>query len=187
VERFPFKTLRPAGVFRRGGRARPAGAGRQLRPSGAVAQRPSRNRQALKTCVFHCSNHLAADQLARFAPGLGDDTLKTISLPCSGKVDVPYLMKAFESGAEGVAIVTCKRNECRHFEGNLRARKRAEAVASLLGEIGTAGARLAVIECAEGGAEHVLDELRQFIERVRRLAPMPGRAPVANETENTVA
>ena len=53
--------------------------------------------------------------------------IKTISLPCSGKVDIPYLLKAFETGADGVAIVTCKKNECRHFEGNLRAHKRAEA------------------------------------------------------------
>jgi len=38
------------------------------------------------------------------------------------------LIKAFETGADGVAIVTCPKNECRHFEGNLRAHKRAEAV-----------------------------------------------------------
>ena len=53
--------------------------------------------------------------------------LKTISLPCSGKVDIPYLLKAFETGADGVAIVTCQKNECRHFEGNLRARPATNA------------------------------------------------------------
>ena len=90
------------------------------------------NNRALKTYVFYCSNNLAADQFASLCHGLEGDTIKTIGLPCSGKVDVPYLMKAFETGADGVAVVTCKKDECRHFEGNLRAHKRAEAVESLL-------------------------------------------------------
>ena len=128
--------------------------------------------RALKTCVFYCSNNLEANQLAGLGRGQVDDTIKTISLPCSGKVDVPYLMKAFETGADGVVIVTCQKNECRHFEGNLRAHKRAEAVESLLEEIGVAAGRMAVFECRKQDAGPALDEIKQFIERVRNLPPM---------------
>ena len=145
------------------------------------------NPGALKIYVFHCANPLAADQLAGLGRGLEGDTVKTISLPCSGKVDVPYLIKAFESGAAGVAIVTCKRSECRHFEGNLRARKRAEAVESLLAEIGMAGGQMTVIECEPGGAGHVVGELRQFIEQVRRRPQSHARSGAASAKESTVA
>jgi coenzyme F420-reducing hydrogenase delta subunit len=143
--------------------------------------------RALKTYVFYCSNNLAAAQFAGLSHELTGDTIKTISLPCSGKVDVPYLIKAFETGADGVAIVTCPKNECRHFEGNLRAHKRAEAVESLLEEIGLPAGRMAVFECGQQDADRVLGEIRQFIDRVRNLPPPPARSDTANKQESTVA
>ena len=140
------------------------------------------NQRALKTYVFYCSNNLAADQFASLCHGLEGDTIKTIGLPCSGKVDVPYLMKAFETGADGVAIVTCPKNECRHFEGNLRAHKRAEAVESLLEEIGMTAGRMAVFECGKQDTEQLMGEIKQFINKVRNLPPAR-----VNKQESTVA
>ena len=145
------------------------------------------NQRALKTYVFYCSNNLAADQFASLCHGSPGDTINTISLPCSGKVDVPYLIKAFETGADGVAIVTCKKDECRHFEGNLRAHKRAEAVESLLEEIGLPAGRMAVFECGQSGASQVLGEIKQFIDRVRNLPPAPARSDAVNKQESTVS
>jgi coenzyme F420-reducing hydrogenase delta subunit len=136
----------------------------------------------LKTCIFYCSNHLASDQFAGLCRGAEGDNLKAISLPCSGKVDIPYLIKAFETGADGVAIVACPKNECRHFEGNLRAHKRAEAVESLLEEIGLPAGRMAVFECGQQGAGQVLGEIKQFIQRIRTLPPLR-----LNTQESTVA
>jgi len=112
---------------------------------------------------------LDAGRVAGSWGDLGGDTVKTIGLPCSGKVDVPYLVKALETGMDGVAIVACKKKECRHFEGSLRAHKRAQAVESLLEEIGFRSGRIAVIECAAGGAQQACSDIRQFVEQVRRL------------------
>jgi coenzyme F420-reducing hydrogenase delta subunit len=140
------------------------------------------NNRALKTYVFYCSNNLAADQFAGLCHSPEGDTIKIIGLPCSGKVDVPYLMKAFETGADGVAVVTCKKDECRHFEGNLRAHKRAEAVESLLEEIGMAAGRMAVFECGKQDAGQVMGEIKQFINKVRNLPPAR-----VNKQESTVA
>jgi coenzyme F420-reducing hydrogenase delta subunit len=140
------------------------------------------NNRAGKTYVFYCSNHLEADQFAGFGRGREGEAIKTIGLPCSGKVDVPYLIKAFETGADGVVIVTCPKNECRHFEGNLRAHKRAEAVESLLEEIGLPAGRMAVFECGPSNVSQILGEINQFIDRVRNLPPAR-----VNQQESTVA
>lgn len=147
---------------------------------------PGSNRR-LKICVFYCSNNLDAGRLADLGEEMGGATIKTIGLPCSGKVDVPYLLKALETGADGVAIVACKKKECRHFEGSLRAHKRAEAVESLLEEIGLGVRRMAVIECAQSGAGQVRDEIKQFTERVRSLPQ--GRTPsdAMNKQERIIA
>ena len=88
--------------------------------------------------------------------------LKAIPLPCSGKIDIPYLTKAFETGADGVAVVICKQGECRFLEGNLRARKRAEAVDALLEETGLGKGRIAVIQIKDGGMEQVMREVEDF-------------------------
>ena len=127
------------------------------------------NEHALKTYVFYCSNNINEDQLINCCRGFEGNTVKTISLPCSGKVDVPYLVKAFEAGADGVVIVTCGKDECRHLEGNLRAQKRAAAVESLLEEIGVGSGRMAVIECGKNAVEKAAVEIKQFFGKVRNL------------------
>ncbi|MGA2071407.1 MAG: hydrogenase iron-sulfur subunit [Sedimentisphaerales bacterium] len=127
------------------------------------------NKQAIKIYVFYCSNGIEPQQLTAGIDKLEGAAIKTISLPCSGKIDVPYLVKAFETGADGAAIVTCKQNECQHLEGNLRANKRAEAVESLLEEIGMGKGRMAVIMLKDGGVEQAIAEIRSFIDRVKKL------------------
>jgi coenzyme F420-reducing hydrogenase delta subunit len=141
----------------------------------------------LKICAFYCSNNLDAARLADFGEEVGGATVKTIGLPCSGKVDVPYLLKALETGADGVVIVACKKKECRHFEGSLRAHKRAEAVESLLEEIGLGVGRMAVIECAQDGAGQVCGEITQFIEQIRSLPQGGTPSDAMNKQERIVA
>lgn len=134
----------------------------------------------MKIYVFYCLNSLEHDQLAN-VPGMLDGvSVKMISLSCSGKVDIPYLVKAFETGADGVVMVTCKQNECCHFEGNLRAQKRAEAVESLLEEIGIGKGRIAVITLKEGGAEQVLAEIKDFFDRIRNLPQQITKSSAVN-------
>jgi F420-non-reducing hydrogenase iron-sulfur subunit len=130
------------------------------------------NNRTLKMYVFYCSNSIEPEQMAGGLGKLDGVTVKTISLPCSGKIDVPYLVKAFETGADGAVIVTCKQNECQHLEGNLRANKRAEAVESLLEEIGMGKGRMAVVMLKDGGVEQAILEIKGFIEKVKNL-PQP--------------
>jgi F420-non-reducing hydrogenase iron-sulfur subunit len=116
---------------------------------------------ASKIQLFCCSSSLDPDEVMRRCNTNGHQ-LKAIPLPCSGKVDILYLTKAFEMGADGVAIVTCKQGECKYLEGNLRARKRAEAVEGLLEEIGLGRGRMAIIQIGDGGIDQVVREVDDF-------------------------
>ena len=136
------------------------------------------NNRAMKIYVFCCSNSLDKERLSGVCSRADGITVKTISLPCSGKVDVPYLMKAFETGADGAVIVTCKKNECQNNEGNLRAQKRTEAVESLLEEIGMGRGRMAVIELKED-VKQTLGEINNFFNKIRNL-------PKSNLCSNSV-
>jgi len=138
--------------------------------------------RTLKIYVFYCSNNLCQDQLAGVCSGLDGITVKAVGLPCSGKIDIPYLMKAFETGADGAAIVSCEQNECRHLEGSLRAQKRAEAVESLLEEIGMNKGRMAVITLNKDNVKQALTEIRAFFDSVKNLPRQQDQNAAASVT-----
>ena len=126
------------------------------------------NDRALKIYLFYCSNSLDGNELSQCCDALKDHQLKTISLPCSGKADIPYLVKAFETGADGILIVTCELGQCRHLEGNMRAEKRAEAVDKLLEEIGAGTGRITAIHVKDGRIEETIDVIKKFCARINQ-------------------
>jgi len=129
------------------------------------------NSQSTRIFLFCCSTSFDPDELAQASPDSSEE-LRIIPLPCSGKIDILYLTKAFETGADGVAVVTCKPGECRYLEGNLRAKKRAEAVDALLEETGLGRGRIAVIQMNDEGIEHIIREVADFRKRIKSL---PGK------------
>jgi coenzyme F420-reducing hydrogenase delta subunit len=121
--------------------------------------------------LFYCANSMTESESQDMRADLAGEGVKLLSLPCSGKVTIPYLLKAFEKGAHGVAIITCVPGECRNLEGNLRASRRAEAVGGLLDEIGLGGGRIVAFAREQGDIEKVIKTIRRFREDLRR---MPG-------------
>jgi len=69
----------------------------------------------------------------------------------------------------------CKEGECRYLEGNMRARKRAEAVEGLLKETGIGEGRVAVIQMDDSGIGATMRKLEDF--RLR-IASLPQRNQV---------
>ena len=141
--------------------------------------------RTLKLYVFYCANSLPKGDLAPFNQTLHAQGIKAISLPCSGKLDVPYLMKAFETGAHGAAVVMCEPDECRHLEGNMRAEKRAESVASMLEEIGLGLGRIAVIYGDSDGMEGIVKKIETFRAQVDAL-PKPKMCPADPADTNLI-
>jgi F420-non-reducing hydrogenase iron-sulfur subunit len=132
------------------------------------------NNKALKINVFCCvTSYDQAEIMRHFSPPGCE--MQVISLPCSGKLDILYLVKAFETGADGVAVMMCPEGECRYLEGNLRAKKRAAAVEELLKETGLGEGRVAVIQLDGRGIEHTMQELEQFCLKIAAL-PQGNRA-----------
>ena len=126
-----------------------------------------------KIHLFCCSSNIDTDELFRRCCVNGN-TPNVIPLPCSGKADILYLTKAFETGADGVAVVTCKEGECRYMEGNLRAKKRVEAVDTLLDEIGLGKGRMIVIQLGDGGIDQVIRDIEDFRKRIKPRAEYTG-------------
>jgi len=43
--------------------------------------------------------------------------VKLVRLPCTGKTDIRYILKAFEEGADGAYIIACPIGNCHHVAG----------------------------------------------------------------------
>ena len=74
-----------------------------------------------------------------------------VALPCTGRLQPEHLLKAFESGADAVCVITCAGDNCHYLEGSERAERRVEHVRELLNEIGLGGQRLLVFHLAAPG------------------------------------
>jgi coenzyme F420-reducing hydrogenase delta subunit len=101
--------------------------------------------------------------------------LKMFRFPCTGKVDVEYILKAFEEGADGVYIVACPVGNCHHVSGSARATKRVAYARQLLEEIGIEGDRLGIYYMSGSQAHAFANAARQMTARVKDLGPSPVR------------
>ena len=99
--------------------------------------------------------------------------VKLVRLPCTGKTDVGYILKAFEEGADGVYVVGCPMGNCHHVRGNERGKARVERTKILLDEIGLGGDRLEMFFVSGGMGATFAQFAEEMTERVRALGPNP--------------
>lgn len=99
--------------------------------------------------------------------------VKVIRLPCTGKVDIEYIMKAFEQGADGVYVIACAIGNCHHERGNVRATKRVEYAKKLLDDLSLHHDRLSIYYISGGQGQAFADAAREMTARIRRMGPNP--------------
>ncbi len=124
----------------------------------------------LKLYIFFCSNSIDVNEFSSLLQEEEGIEYRNISLPCSGKANLLYFIKAFEAGADGLLLITCGQNQCHYLEGNLRSPKRAEEVNMLLEEIGMGKDRIAVLSINEDGIEPVLSRMKEFSDSIKKMA-----------------
>jgi len=99
--------------------------------------------------------------------------VKLVKLPCTGKMDPRYILKAFEDGADGVYVVACPIGNCHHVRGNERASARVQRMKKLLDETGLGGERLDMFFMSGGQGATFAEAAKEMTERVRALGPSP--------------
>ena len=102
-------------------------------------------------------------------------SLRIVRVPCSGRVDPLFVLKAFQDGADGVMVLGCHPGDCHYLEGNYRARRRYSLMHSLLEYVGVEKDRLLVdwVSAAEGA--RFAEMVDEFTVQTRELGPWGGR------------
>jgi len=129
-----------------------------------------------KLIVFCCNfcAYVAAD-LAGARRMQYPSNVRIIHTPCTGKIEMDTILAAFERGIDGVLVAGCLEGGCHYLEGNLRAKRRIEAMRGLLDEIGLGRERLRMVNLSAAEATTFVARVKEMVETVERLGPNPLR------------
>jgi F420-non-reducing hydrogenase iron-sulfur subunit len=99
-------------------------------------------------------------------------SIRVIRVPCSGRVDPFFILKALQLGADGVLISGCHPGDCHYLTGNYVARRRFAVLNDLLQFFGIEPGRVMFswVSAAEG--ERFAQVVRDSTEQVRKLGPL---------------
>lgn len=122
--------------------------------------------------AFCCQNSAyEAVQMAQMFQMSAPDGLQTIKVPCAGKVDVDYILKAFRAGADGVLVLACHKDNCKSQQGNTFAGWRVEDARRLLSEIGLEEERLGFATIASNMPVEFVRITRGMEDKLNQLGP----------------
>ena len=124
----------------------------------------------IRVIGFCCKNAIESDPvLAEKGWHAFEPEIKILSVPCSSKVETLSIIKAFESGIDGIFVLGCKENTCRLLDGNLRAQRTINYTKKLLSEINIETDRLTMIQLGTSEFKDFNQVARYMTELIRTL------------------
>lgn len=99
--------------------------------------------------------------------------IEIIMVPCTGRVDILHILKAFESGADAVFVAGCLEGECHYLTGNIQAKKRVNKMKQSLPQIGIETERLEMFNLSSSEGPRWAAICQEMSERAHKLGPSP--------------
>jgi len=104
-----------------------------------------------------------------------------IRVPCSGRVNPLYILRALQDGVDGVLVSGCHPGDCHYISGNYAARRKFVLFQRFLEHLGVEPGRVQFswVSAAEG--EKFAEVIRGVTEDVRTLGPAKRLVRKGNE------
>lgn len=97
--------------------------------------------------------------------------VRIIRLPCTGRIDPLFIIKAFERGADGVLVSGCHPGDCHYTSGNYHARRRWIVFKGLMDFVGIDPKRLHFSWVSASEAIKWVDLINNITDEVKKLGP----------------
>ncbi|MHB9091163.1 MAG: hydrogenase iron-sulfur subunit [Chloroflexota bacterium] len=143
----------------------------EVKPVATPAPGAAYEPQILAYCCTYCAYtaaDLAGSMRLRYPPNV-----KIVKMPCTGKIDALYILRAFEHGADGVYVAGCHEGNCHFLEGNINAKRRVKHLKKVLDEIGIGGDRLEMFNMSAAEGPRFAEVANLMTERIKALGPSP--------------
>jgi coenzyme F420-reducing hydrogenase delta subunit len=97
--------------------------------------------------------------------------VRVIRVPCSGRINPLFIVKALQAGADGVLVSGCHPGDCHYISGNLYARRKFALLKSLLEYVGIEPQRVhfSWVSAAEG--PRFAEIVGKVVDSVRSVGP----------------
>lgn len=128
-----------------------------------------------KILGFLCNwcSYAAADAVGnkekRYPPNV-----RFIRLMCTGRIDPEFVMKGFQSGADGIVILGCHPGDCHYKEGNYHALRRFYLLRRMLRQFGIEEERLQLEWVSACESDKLVDMLQRVVRHIKALGPIAG-------------
>ncbi len=124
--------------------------------------------------LFMCNwgPHAAYQTLQDTAARIPDE-IRMVRIPCVGRISKALLLKSFEMGANGVALVGCQPGSCRYGTGSSNAQDHVEDTRGILELLGLGKDRLRLATFLPDESERLLEFLQRFSTEIREMGPSP--------------
>jgi len=97
--------------------------------------------------------------------------VRIIRLPCTGRIDPLFIIKAFERGADGVIVSGCHPADCHYTAGNYHARRKFTLFNDFIGFLGIDPRRITFSWVSASEGQKWADVVDETTSRVRQLGP----------------
>ena len=129
------------------------------RISSARLMRNGRSRSSLRSCATTTRKCIGVP-----------NNVKAFPVHCTSRIDTLDLLKAFEAGADGVAVVRCGSGTCKYRDIEPRVNARVKRAQDLLGALGIDKARIEILSAASAGDGNPFAAVTaEFSERVKKI------------------
>lgn len=106
--------------------------------------------------------------------------VRLVRLNCLSRLNTGLVLKAFESGAEGVVLLGCPPEQCHYSSGTEQARKVLNQSKQILDLLGISTKRLALLEVPLGEGKMLAEQISRFVAQVKgaEISPLLGRLDI---------
>jgi F420-non-reducing hydrogenase iron-sulfur subunit len=99
--------------------------------------------------------------------------MRLIRVMCTGRVDMEFIIRSFQNGADGVFIGGCKLGECNYITGgNFQTLNMVLLMKKILKYIGVNPDRLRMNFMSSGDAMAYVEYVNSFIKKIKELGPL---------------
>jgi len=129
--------------------------------------------------IFYCQHQTdRMMQTLGTLNSLAAPKIRKIALPCSGKLEVSFLLKALENGADAVALFGCTEGECHYLVGSTRAKNRVLYARRILSEIGLEEERVRRFVFEDQTPSGDMDLMAAWVEKVQSMGGLHGNSKI---------
>jgi len=106
--------------------------------------------------------------------------IRVIRVPCSGRINPLYIIKALIEGADGVMVSGCHPGDCHYLVGNYHARRRFTVLKKLLAAAGFEQNRVHFTWVSASEGSRFADVVKDITKKVLDLGPSPFKSDFVN-------